>query len=178
MPERNENDENCDRDVYEENRSPGNGFHQPPSQDRPDSSRDRAEAGPRSDRPAAFVFGEGIADDGETPWNQQRRTDSLERPGRNQGSDPAREPARGGRRRENHHADHEYSAPPVTISQRTAHQEKRGEQERIRFNDPLHADDSGLQILLERGQRDIHDGAVDERQARTQNRRREDPLAG
>jgi hypothetical protein len=89
----------------------------------------------------------------------------------------ASETARGGRGRENHHANNEYSAPSVTISQRTAHQEKRGEQERIRFDDPLDADDRGLQIFLKRGQRDVHDSAVDEGQARTKNRRGEDPPA-
>ena len=111
----------------------------------------------------------GTSNAAPIPWSARSR---------NQATDTASEPARGGRRRENYHADNEYSAPAITVSQRTAHEEKRGEQERIRFNDPLHADDSGLQIFLERGQRDVHDGAVDEGEARTQNRRRENPLAG
>ena len=53
------------------------------------------------------------------------------------------------------------------ISDGTADKEERREQERVSFDYPLHVHDRGVQVRLQRGQRHVHNRAVDERHARS-----------
>ena len=93
-------------------------------------------------------------------------------------SDAGREAAPGGSRGENHDARDEDSTASVAIPERTADEQQRGEEERISFDDPLDADDRGLQILLQRWQRHIHHRAVDKGETGAEDGRSEDPFFG
>src|SRR4029450_336858 len=69
--------------------------------------------------------------------------------------------APGGRRSEESDTNQEDSPPSVVISERSAGEQKRRKQKRVSLDDPLHVDDRGVQVRLKRGQRDVHNRAVD-----------------
>ena len=69
-------------------------------------------------------------------------------------------------------------ASAVKVAQRSACQEKRGKHERVRFDDPLNVRYRRMQIGLQRRQRHVHDGAIDERHARTEDCHSQHPRTG
>ena len=64
------------------------------------------------------------------------------------------------------------------ISEGTADKEERREQERVSFDYPLHVHDRGVQVRLQRGQRHVHNCAVDERHAGSESCGGKHPGAG
>src|SRR6266568_1804039 len=137
--------------------------------------RDRAETGPRADRPAAFAIVERRADDRQTAWHEEGGADTLQRAGGNQHRGRRREPAEYRRHRKEAHPEQEYSLAAELIAHRSAHENQRAQEQGVRLDDPLHIGDRGVQIGLERRQRDVDDRRIDERHARRKNRRSEDP---
>src|ERR1044071_2739889 len=120
VPERNNNDENRDRDVYEKDSSPRNGFDQPSSEHRTNRGSNGAKTGPGPDCPATVFLGKRITNDCQAAWNQQRRADPLHSAGCDQLSDVGGETAPSGGGCENRNTNDENSTAPVTISHRTA----------------------------------------------------------
>jgi len=92
-------------------------------------------------------------------------------------SNVGRETAPGGRAREQGNTDREHLAAAVHVAERAAGEEQRGQQERVRFDDPLDVAERRVQPRLYRRQRDVHDGAVDESHAGAEDRRRQQPAA-
>src|SRR5690349_21132277 len=66
---------------------------------------------------------------------------------------------------------------PDAVAERAADEQETREHERVRLDDPLHVGDGRPELALERRQRDVDDGPIDEREARPQDRRREHPRA-
>jgi hypothetical protein len=65
------------RQIYEEDRPPRNEIYEPPPKERPDSSGDAAQAGPRPDRASAIVGMERGLDDREARRRQKSAAYSL-----------------------------------------------------------------------------------------------------
>ena len=59
-------------------------------------------------------------------------------------------------------AEDEDQTPAEQVAERAASENQRAEKQSVGFNDPLHIDDGGVKALLQRGQRDVDRGAVDE----------------
>ena len=91
--------------------------------------------------------------------------------------DRRRQPAPDRSQREQRHSDRINALAAQVIAERTAEQQERREQKRVRFDHPLHVDGRGLEVRLQRRQRHVDDRAVDEHHARSENRRGENPWA-
>ncbi len=76
---------------------------------------------------------------------------------------------------EKRHARHKYPPPSEKIAQRPAYEDEGGEEQRVALHHPLHIDYAGVEIRLQRGQRDVHHGAIDEGEGRSENYRDQDP---
>ena len=152
-------------------------FDQPAADHWPNSGRDRTKPRPSADGASAFALRKGAANDCETTRNQQRRAKSLRCARSNQLTYAGSKSTPRGRESEKSDTNQENPASPVVISQGSADKQKRREQERVSFDYPLHVHDRGVQVLLQRGQRHVHNGAVDERHARSESRGREHPAS-
>ena len=159
-----------ERHVQEEDRSPAHMFDQPPADNRPQRRCDGAEARPRSNRAAAIGIIECGADDGKAPRDEKRGTDPLQRASGNQRASRAGEPAQHRRDREEADAGEKDALAPELIAQRAADKDERTEEQRVGLDDPLHFGDRGVEIGLQRGERHVDHGRVDERHARPDDR--------
>ena len=98
------------------------------------------------------------ADDRQAARHEERGADSLDRaPTISISGDRARphriDAAVKQRRRQEH-------APAAElVAHRAADQNQRAEEQRVRFDHPLHVGDRGAKVGLQRGQRDVDDGA-------------------
>src|SRR5436190_11824631 len=151
---------------------------QPAADHWPDSGGDRAEPRPSSDGASALVFWKGTADDRETARNQQRRAKSLHCARGNQLTYVRSETAPSRCESEKRDPNQKNSAASKMISEGTADKEERREQERVSFDYPLHVHDRGVQVRLQRGQRHVHNCAVDERHAGSERGGRKHPASG
>ena len=150
---------------------------EPSTQHGTDRGGDRREAGPRPDGAAALLLGKISADQSQAAGDQQRPADSLEASGHNQLPDVGRESAPGRGCREEHDAGGEDLAAAVQVSQRAADEEQRRQEKRVRFHHPLNVRQRRMQGRLQRRQRHVHDRAVNERHARTEDGRGQNPGA-
>ena len=157
--------------IDEEHPSPRTVLGEPSAQHGTDGGGDRREAGPRPDGAAALLLGEIGADQSQAAGDQQRAAYSLEAPGNNQLPDVGRQSAPGRGCGEEHDAGGEDLAAAVQVSQRPADEEQRRQEERVRFHHPLNVRQGRMQGRLQRRQRHVHDRAVDERHARTEDGR-------
>src|SRR5262245_39067918 len=76
---RQHDDNDRQRNVDEENRAPADMFDEPPTKHWSERRRDRAEPRPRSDCSASLFSVKRRGDDRETPRDQERSPDSLNR---------------------------------------------------------------------------------------------------
>ena len=75
-------------------------------------------------------------------------------------------------------AEDEDSAAPVTVAQRTAEEDQRGQRERVAVEDPLERARRGVQIPADGRQRDVDNRPVEECHPRAEHRDRQHPSAG
>ena len=73
--------------VDEEDPSPRRDLHEPPAKERPGCTRYARKAGPGADRPGTILGPERGLQDGETARGEQCATNTLQRPGGDQGID-------------------------------------------------------------------------------------------
>ena len=76
---------------------------------------------------------------------------------------------------ERHEPGEEDPAAAEAVAERAAEEQERGERDEVRVERPLQTGDVGLQVAADRGQRDVHDRAVEERDARPEHGRRDHP---
>ena len=78
-----------------------------------------------------------------------------------------RDAAEQGAEREHGEPDLEDAASAEAVRHGAGEHEKAGEDERVGVDDPLELRDGGVELLLDGGKRDVHDGDVhgDEQQA-------------
>src|SRR5262249_44337482 len=62
--------------------------------------------------------------------------------------------------------DHEHAAAPVAVAERAAEQDQRGQRQQVAVEDPLQRAGAGAEVLADLRQRDVDDGAVEERHPR------------
>ncbi len=149
----------------------------PPS-DGADGGRHRAHAGPGSDRATTFVVVERGADERETTRRKQSSADPLERARCDEQRRIWRDPAENGCDREQVDADQEDALAAELVADRAPDEDERAVEQRVRLDHPLHVGDRGAEVGLERGKRDVDGRAVDERQARREDRGDQRPLLG
>jgi hypothetical protein len=155
--------------VEPEDGAPGHLIDQPAAEHRTCRCGQRAEAGPKSDRPAAFIVGKRRPQHRQACRRQQRRAKTLHRPARNQDGYVRRQAASHRRRREDGNADQKNPAAAVDVGGRSAHQHKCPEQQQIGIDDPRRRRGIGAERALDRRHSHIHHGAVDEGHARSEN---------
>src|ERR1051325_11169970 len=122
-------DDHCDRErqIQKERRAPAQMFDKPAAEHWSDRGSDRGKSGPRANRFATFVFVERRADERETSGHEQCAADSLHCASDDQLFDVRGKTAERGRDREDHDADVEDATASITIAERTADEQERGE---------------------------------------------------
>src|SRR5436309_387881 len=153
-------------------------FDQPAADHWPDSGSDCTKPRPSADGASAFVLRKRAANDCETTRNQQRRTKPLHCTRGDQLAYIRSETAPRGCESEKSDTDQKNPATSVVISKRSTDKQERREQERVSFDYPLYVHDRGVQVRLQRGQRHVHNCAIDERHARSESCGREHPGPG
>ena len=95
--------------------------------------------------------------------------------GRDQRAGVGRDRAQQRRRRERDQPDDEDPAAPVAVAERAAEHEQRAERQQVAGEHPLQVAEVRVQVVGDRGQRGVDDGAVEERDARAEHRGGDDP---
>src|SRR5581483_2944631 len=122
-----------------------------------------------------FAGRECRAEDREALGNQERGCDALERAPDDEHAEAGGEGAANRRNAERQDATREYALAAQPIADRAADQNQRRQEQQIDLDDPLRADDRGVQLLLDDREHDGDDGPIEEREARAEDRGGEDP---
>ena len=77
--------------------------------------------------------------------------------------------------REPHGADDEDPAPAEPVAERAAEQDQAGEREQVAVGDPLQLGQARVEVLADGAQRDVDDGAVEQRHPRAEDGRQRPP---
>ena len=170
--------EGADRDVDQKRRPPRDRFDQVAADQRCDRGRHPGEPGPGADCPRAILVTKAGLDHRQAPGGEQRTTDPLHDPRRDQ-----RLVARGDRaeqrgQREQPDPDDEDPAAPVAVAERAAEQDQGRKRQQIAVEDPLQPARRRVEVLADRRQRDVDDRPVEKRHPRAEDRDGEHPAAG
>ena len=177
FPQSQHQDDQPQRKIDEKHPSPRTVLGEPSAQHRTDRGGDRRESGPRPDSATALLLGKISADQSQAAGDKQRPAYSLKAPGDNKLPDVGRQSAPGRGSGEEHNAGGEDLAAAVQVAQRPADEKQRRQEKRVRFHNPLNVRDGRMQGRLQRRQRHVHDRAVNERHARTEDGRGQNPGA-
>ena len=153
-------------------------LNEPAAEEGPQRRHDRGSAGPGANGLTAAVFVEGGTDNREAAGNEERRADSLNAAREDQMMDGRGNTATGGGEGEDHNTEEENPAATIQVAEGASDEDQGGQQEPIGFDDPLDIDDRCVKAGLESRQGDIDDGAINERDAGTEDGRGEDPGSG
>jgi hypothetical protein len=151
--------------IHEKDPSPGTVFNQEAAKDRPPCRGDRREAGPCTDCTPPVTFRKRRADDREASRHQQRSPDSLYASRENQLAHVGRQTAPDGSCGEQDDAGSERPFAAIDVTERSTDQNQGGEKKGISFNNPLHVNDCGVEVGLQRRQCKIDDASVDKGEA-------------
>jgi hypothetical protein len=154
-----------DGDVQEERRAPSDVFDQPAAGHRSDCGGDGAESRPRANRPTTFGVVERGADDREAPGNEKGRANTLNSAAGNEHRWRGCEATADGGDGEQHHTQQEHALASELIAERSSHEDQCAQEERVGLDHPLHVRDRRPEVSLERRQRDVDHGGIDEGQA-------------
>ncbi len=149
-------------DVDEEHEAPGEVVDEEPAQQRTDQLRTGGEGGPDSDGPRLHVGAHGGRDQGERARHQQRPRGSLGGAGDDQCERIERCGDRDGGDAEGDQSDPHHEHTAVGVRHRTGEQDQSAQSDEIRVDDPLLGGDAAAELTTDRGQRDVHDRAVEE----------------
>src|SRR2546421_9627631 len=145
---------------------------------RPHRPGDRREARPCADSPASVLMMKRRADNRKTARHEQRCADSLQSSRKNQLIDIRCKAAPHRCGGEKHDSGSEYPPSAINVAERSSNQYQRGEEESITLHNPLRVNHGGIQVSLQRRQREIDYTAVDKCQTRSENCRRQNPWSG
>ena len=166
------------RHIDQEGPRPRVVVDQAAAQHRPERRGDAAEARPGADRAAALLLGKRRADQRQAARHQQRARRRPAPPARRSAAARWRDSA------QPTDASAKIATPMANTRRRpkrspsdAADQQQRRQEQRIRLHHPLRLERRGAQLALDRRQRHVDDGAVDERHARADDRRRPAPSA-
>ena len=159
----------ADRHVKPEDGAPADGGDQDAADDRAGGRRDAEDARPDADGvgPLRRVV-EGVTDDRQRDGGQHRPADALQHAQADEGPGVRRERAQQRSETEPSEADEEDPLPAEPVGGGPGEQQQRGHDEQVGVGDPLQAGQAGVQVALQRGQRDVEDRRVqvDDEQAR------------
>ena len=116
--------EEDERDVDQERRAPGNGFHQEAPDERTQDRRAGRRSGPQSEGTALLLPLEGGRDDGEGTRDQQRPGSALEDAEGDQELDARSQAAQQRGDTEPHQAEREHPSPAVVVVQGSGQDEQ------------------------------------------------------
>ena len=153
--------DNADGDVHEEDPVPAQVLGQQAADERADREGERSSARPDADRCTALARRERRGDDRKRRRIHQRCPRALDDARGDQHFARAGEPAPERREREDDDPENEDQPPAVGVRELAADQHQGGERERIAGHDPLECRKVGLEVTLDRGQGDVHDGVVE-----------------
>jgi hypothetical protein len=148
--------------------------------DRTERDRQAGDRGPRANRRGSFLsVGERVAEDRQGGRENHGRGQAHQAAGRDQRADAAREAGEGREPGERGEPKLEGALAPVPIAQAPASQQQRGEDQRVRVDDPLKLACRSVQPSADRGERDVDDRVVNDREknAQAQNRQDRPPTA-
>ena len=166
-----------DRQVDDEDPAPRHRVDQVATQERSDRGRDPAQARPRADGPAAVLGCERRRDHRQAVGDEERGGDALRAAGGDERAGVGRDRAQQRRRRERDQADLEDLAAAVPVTERAAEHQERAQGEQVPGEHPLEIAEVGVQVTRDRGERGVHDGAVEERHSGSEHRGGDHPPA-
>ena len=153
--------------------APADRVDQPAARERADRAGDGAGRRPGADGAAARFAVEGGAEQGEAGGHEERGADAL--------GDARSEQHREARcqrtaercQREHQHAGEQGALAAPTVAGDAAEQDQRAERQQVGVDEPGDRGAARAEIVLDRRQADVDDGAVDEGQARAEDGRRQ-----
>jgi hypothetical protein len=154
--------DHADRHVDEEDPRPRQRLREHAAEQQADRRAAGGERRPQAQRLALGIAGgEGGVDDRERRGGHEGRPDPLGRTRADQHRGGAREPIdeRGGG--EERDAGEEQAAAPEQVREASAQEQEAAEGQRVGVDDPLQVGRAEPQAVLDRGQRDVHDGRVE-----------------
>jgi hypothetical protein len=166
-----------ERHVDREDPAPRDVLDDGAATERADDEGDAGPCRPGADRRAALVTRERRGDQCEARGHEQRARRALERPRCDQQLGARRHRAEQRRGAEQCQSRREDAPPPEDVPERSPDEQQRAEREQVGLDDPLLLDESGVEIVRDRRQRDVDDRAVEEHDPRAEHGGRErDPL--
>src|SRR2546425_6089922 len=165
--------DHCGREwnIDEECPAPGGMLNQPAAENRSHCCCDRSEAGPGTDRLAASFFVERCANDREAAGHEKSSSYTLDTSCDHELLNVRGKTASDRSPRENSYANQEHRPAAKQVAEGAANENQSSQEQPVRLDHPLHADDSCVETCLECGESNIDDGAVDESHAGTEDRR-------
>jgi hypothetical protein len=136
--------------------------HQPAADERPDHECNARPRRPGSDRCPALLAAERRSDHREARGREDRARDPLQPAGDDQRVAVGRRRAQDGREAEAEDAEQEEAPCPEQVAERPSDEQQRAERQQVRVDEPLLEREPSPEISLDRRQRDIDDGRVDE----------------
>ncbi len=159
--QRHDGGHDADRHVDPEDGRPVDLIDQEAAEQRPEREPERRDARPDADGGRDLAARERRDDDRERERVHQRATRALDRPERDQLMVGGRERAGRGGDREHDQADEEHALAAEAVAELAAEQDQRREREHVGVDRPLEAHLIRVERLLDRGERDVHDGVVE-----------------
>ena len=160
-PPRDAQGHDADRHVDPEHGRPREVLGQKPAGERADRETEARDAGPDPDRLRELLARERGHQDRQRERVQERAADALHGPEADQLGVGLRQGARRRREREHEQADLEDALAPEPVAQLAAEQDQGGEHQDVGVHRPLQVLRGGLQLLLDRRQRHVHDRVVE-----------------
>ena len=154
--------EDADRDVDEEDPPPRETAREQAADDRADRDRETRRCTEGAERDASVAALVGRGQQGQPGREHGCTADPLEPAGRDEQPDVLGRAAGHRAREEQRDADREDPAPAVEVGERPGGQQQGGEAECIGIHHPLQSRQSGVEITLDVGQCDVHDGDVEQ----------------
>ena len=155
-------DGDADGHVDEEDPGPGEQVGKDSAEQEADGSATDRDRSPDAHRLRAVrSFREGDGDDRERGRRDQRGAKPLQAAEDDEHLGRLREPVEQGRHREDDETHEEHALSPEQVARAAAEEQEAAEGQRICIDDPLQVGVRDLQVLLNRRQRDVHDGRVE-----------------
>jgi len=150
-----------DGDVDQEHPAPGGEVGEHAAEEDPDGEAEPREGAPDAERPHALGAGrKERGHEGERRRSGKRGADSLERARPDEHAFRLGEAGEQRGQREERRAGEEQPPPAEEVGHTTAEQEQAAEGEHVRIHDPGEAGLREPEVVLDRGQGEVHDRLV------------------
>ena len=150
-----------ERQVDEEHEAPVAVLDEPAAGHGADHDAEAADGGPDPDRLAALVRGEHGGEDGERRRHDERAADAHQRAGQDEHVRRAGERREARAEAEDEQAEGERLLAAEAVAERAGGEQGGGEDEHVGVDDPLQLRCTRVEVLLQRGERDVEDRVVE-----------------